>query len=1437
MPPLDTAATLPPPAVLATPSRRPRPSAVCIDCDAAPPISDDALPLLLPLPCLHFICHPCWHDLIATIDEEPEHPSLDTPFCHHCHPPPLPTPSSPAPRPRPRAPPTPPTGDRAATFLSRPCPSPPSSSPPPSLPPSGPPSPASPDLPTPAPASPSPSEAASDDSELAEPIDHQPHPAFLDHLAPTGGDDEPEPPPPPATPAAAAAAAVASPPATPATPIAPRFVLADPRPVAPDGTPFLCYIGTCRAAFSAPGPFANHLRSDHQPCCRIPDAIFRAYGLHPCPACSKPYTSATILRTRHKCPNAAASPAAPAAAATAAPAAAPAPPLHTTYYAANAAFFATFPPDSINLDHVHGQAIDSLPAASLPLVDAVLSSFLAAALRLPDDDAPTTAIYALPRLVLAPPPEHHARRQLPDILRDRVASLARGEADALWSAHDWLQSLPAATDFPATSTARSSARITAAATHRSPSTIYRKLTAPPYLPPTPHAESILLSLFPRHPNPDLDASDPDALPAAAAAHLPSAPLPSGFIWDGAERAELIAEWTRYLHRHPTGQPDGTGFRGSLFTACTASLPLTCQWLQQIYLFRTTPAHRRRLASKTLNGQVKPDKQTKRLPTTASGATAARPLARHPVTRRLAAGMLSRRLTRHFRARYLALHQYGLVPAGIEAAPRRHQLHHDLRPPDLAHAALDVVNAHTSIARLPIFRYAYQLYAASRHHLDHLAALYTLAYYSFPGATFIQVHHTFNIYHQTDATDQGEALAQHSFGITFALVLAIHLLPRCPTLLLSLIHDDTTLADRPFVPATAGDAPPPQVDPAITPLPYAITLFADVIRKHLRLSIATHKTLLFQPPLPPADPRSLPRLLHLFPPNSRHTCHAFVLAGCPVGTAGGIATVLADHLTAFDTATARLLQMPGLSLQLRTLILNLCCRPSSSFAHLLRHLPPTATADPQHPLLPLAFPPAYADPVSLCFAHHLRRLALDALAQCLRLPRTAFSAADPASGTAVQLLLRASDGGVNFPDPALLASPSFLGSFAGSLPALSLDPFLAPFLADPAAWPLSPSPVLRAAHAAFGLLAPLLAASATAADASCYHQSLRAHLTAPDGSLSILLLPSAAGRRPQHSFSHGLFTHITRHLVSSASPLSPLARARLRHAAVPPAPMLFQMYFIPTTSALTATATQFLYCHRLGVPLPFLPSPLPPHCHPKCPTYSARRNGFPGALYHTLAHAYHQCACGATPRRTRRHDTLAMIIGKAATTHLHALIDLRKRLASSVTSGTKVDLVITRYSIYPPVTAIDVTVSCPLVPTYAPAAANDTAALFTARSADKYNKHLAGCIAQERTFLPVVFSTLGGLGPPESAHYLDSLFSEVYAAELAATGTTRRTSHLRTLFLQSLLASLTAATADMASSLTRDASLDADDDDDVDPAAGAVPTPPGVPAPPVPPAPR
>ena len=1059
----------------------------------------------------------------------------------------------------------------------------------------------------------------------------------------------------------------------------------------------------------------------------------------------------------------------------------------------------TLPPDSPEHDEVHGQALERVPAIIQPLLDAVLSDFLAASLRRPSYDPPISAIYAFPRLLLAPPLPNISRSSLVSTLRDRITQLANGGARRLWLSHPWLQTLPAATDFAPSCPARTAARMCSAAAVQSPSSVYRSLSTPAFLPPTAHTRDLLLTLFPRQPNPDLDSSAPDSLPAAADLHLPKPPFPSGFIYHPTERKGIIAAWTRHLATHPTGQPCGTGLRGSLLTLCVSSLPLLCQWLHQLSLHHTTPAHRRRLASKTLNGQVKPDKQTKRFPTTASDATAARPLARHSVTRRYVAGFLSARLTPHFRDRYRALNQFGLIPNGIESAPRIHQLHHDFRPPDLVHAALDVVNAHTSIARLPIFHHALQLYAHSRHQLDYLAAQYTLAYYSFPGATLIQVGGAFEIFQQTDAIDQGEAMAQHNFGITFALTLAIHLMPRCPTLLLSLIHDDTTLADRAFIPSTPTCSPPAAPDPHATPLPYAVAQFVEVIGSQLRLSVAAHKTLLFQPPLPPGDNRALGKLLHLFPVDSRSTDKSFVLAGCPVGTPPGISLTLVDRLTTFDTAVHKLLHLPALDPQLRLLVLNLCCRPSSSFAHLLRHLPPTATANPRLPLPLLALPPAFPTAVSLSFAHHLRRLTLDAVANCLLLRRDSISAACPTSGTTIQALLRASDGGINFPDPALLAPSSFLGSFADSLPTLAADPFLRPILADTASWPSSRSPVLRAAHGAFALLAPLLVASVTAPDASCPHQSLRARLTAPDGRLSIRLLPSAAGRRPQHSFSHAFFTYLTRQLLSPNSTLTSLARARLRHAAVQPSPMLFQIYYLPPSSALDRTATQFLYCHRLGIPLPFLPSPLPNRCHPRCPHY---RSAFPASSAALLPHAYHQCGCGATPRRHRRHDAITKIIGNTAASNLRAHTTMEHRLSSSTgLHSTKVDLVITAYDRSPSVTAIDVTISCPLLPTYSSSAATSAAHIFDARALEKNNKHLAGSIAQGRTFLPIVFTTLGGIGPPEAVHYLDALFSDSYASELAATGSTRNTAHARRLFYQSLLATLTKATADMASALT------------------------------------
>ena len=116
------------------------------------------------------------------------------------------------------------------------------------------------------------------------------------------------------------------------------------------------------------------------------------------------------------------------------------------------------------------------------------------------------------------------------------------------------------------------------------------------------------------------------------------------------------------------------------------------------------------------------------------------------------------------------------------------------------------------------------------------------------------------------------------------------------------------------------------------------------------------------------------------------------------------------------------------------------------------------------------------------------------------------------------------------------------------------------------------------------------------------------------------------------------------------------------------------------------------------------------------------------------------------------------------------------------------------------------ISCPLLlPTHSPAAAISAAHLFDCRALEKNNKHIAGSIAQGRTYLPPRRlhqpHLVGGIGPPEANHYLDTLFSDSYASELAASGSTRNTAHARRLFYQSLLATLTKATADMTSALT------------------------------------
>ena len=105
-----------------------------------------------------------------------------------------------------------------------------------------------------------------------------------------------------------------------------------------------------------------------------------------------------------------------------------------------------------------------------------------------------------------------------------------------------------------------------------------------------------------------------------------------------------------------------------------------------------------------------------------------------------------------------------------------------------------------------------------------------------------------------------------------------------------------------------------------------------------------------------------------------------------------------------------------------------------------------------------------------------------------------------------------------------------------------------------------------------------------------------------------------------------------------------------------------------------------------------------------------------------------------------------------------------------------------------------------VPSHVVAAAVSANALFIARAAEKNEKHLAGCVGLGRAFLPIVFTTLLGIGPQDAREYIDSLFSDLYVAERLAGGSGHDANHRRVLFIMSLQATVVRANTRMALSL-------------------------------------
>ena len=715
----------------------------------------------------------------------------------------------------------------------------------------------------------------------------------------------------------------------------------------------------------------------------------------------------------------------------------------------------------------------------------------------------------------------------------------------------------------------------------------------------------------------------------------------------------------------------------------------------------------------------------------------------------------------------------------------------------------------SIARQAILLIlAHRAHLPSAHSLDRLLLLYFLSYYQKPTVTIIQVTRTFEFYLQTDALDQGEALASHLFGLAYATVLRSHLYPAIPQpFCITLIHDDTTLIAPPFHPTRSHPQPPTspnELDPHITPLPYAIQLLETILRDIFRCELATGKTHLLQRPLPPSHPCNLQTLMHLFPTGTSITTSHIILAGIPIMTHDSHPLALTPVLSKFAKFTALLLSIPALDMQLSLLILTLSLRPSSRFGHLLRALPPGVLRDPitTNPALQHGLPTHPHPTHSFCdvVRHHLAT----AFCGILRIPLHHLLSAPSSTGTLFQFYIAATQGGVGLPDSLNISPPANLGSFICTLPILMHDPHLAPILQDCNNWPNLKSNTLSQVYHTFHFITQLKTFTTSQAYFSPLHPSIISLLTDPSGKLSIYLMHNLANRHPQTAFSTPFFRHsLTEQLNGPV--LTDIAKARIRHAAHRGASYLFTAYYIPSACALSNAATQFKYLHHLGIDLPksILPSPPLPHCQDKCYLFPPSKPYPPNHFFTIhIAHGYHPLSCGVTGSRNNKHHALVRQAARTANTlHPGASSWKHERLSTSTLTGTIGDLVIEDSSLSPPITTLDITISCPLLPAYLKAAILSSETLFTVRTTEKNKKHLNGCISLGRHFLAVVFSSLGGIGPPESVEYLDRLFAETYADERRLGGSGSETQHQRTIFYQTLQAILATKSTIMIQTLT------------------------------------
>ena len=511
------------------------------------------------------------------------------------------------------------------------------------------------------------------------------------------------------------------------------------------------------------------------------------------------------------------------------------------------------------------------------------------------------------------------------------------------------------------------------------------------------------------------------------------------------------------------------------------------------------------------------------------------------------------------------------------------------------------------------------------------------------------------------------------------------------------------------------------------LPIVISVFNQLVQDELRMELAPGRKLVFYQRAQTADPLSSIRGTDsiwspLMPAGVRIKHDTYTVAGVIIGEREPMRRALLELHPPYFELMGHVARACGDHSQACLTAVRMAYTPVTKFGHHLSSHTPEDTEE---------------------IAEQMRHTLLVNAELMLHVPAGSLANSPMEISADHRLFEATADGGCGYTDPHIHRFSAYVASFVNCLPLALTNPHLRQRLIQSRRWPKGKSRTLRFMHVLLTEFSKMASdvrnveggiTEGLGISHSPKFISILTEAVKGDGTIDVTLLATAA-----HCHGHRSLARVFGQSLARAreriTPLLPRITIVRDASAAPGAQALLNQYGITDETKLTPRQVAFLFCHRLGIPLPYLKPPY--RCSPKCKTH------IDGVLKATMPHGFHQIQCNMHFLSTMRHDAWLETISKHLRKWCGITTIMEQNLRHSETNMCTIDAIFsdpTRPEQWP--ICCDLTCVNPMLPTYA----RDTYEMTVlAKEKVKHGRHERGCRSLNRHFMAAVVTPAGSMG--------------------------------------------------------------------------------------------